>query len=211
MNKNRLLYNLGALGLVLIGIGAWFAANPTVDVLKVTLPGAPVTKIIVPSEIAVPQGSPVIVMCTASRNASTYSYLYVYADRGVIAVFEGGTRPDLGRQGFRFWKKSLLSADRFDSLVQLFKDNQARLKDNYRFAGYPSVDNTAMGGDMDSYLSIDYKGTTKSVVALDYLSAYSSYFSGTYAGMPSPLAEICQVLNEIALDSPTIVRQNLTP
>ena len=211
MDKRRLLFNLGVLGLVLIGIGAWFAANPPVEVLKVTLPGIPVTKMIVPSEITLPRGSPAIVMCTASRNASTYNYLYVYADRGVIAVFEGGTRPDLGRQGFRFWKKSLLSAERLDSLVQLFKDNQAQLNDNYRFGGYPNVDNTTMTGDMDTWLSIDYKGLTKSVMALDYLSGYSSYFTGTYAGMPSPLAEICQTLRDIELNSEIVVRQNLTP
>jgi hypothetical protein len=211
MNKRRLLYNLGVLGLVLIGVGAWFAANPPVEVLKVTLPGRPVTKMIVPGEITVPTGSPVIVMCTASRNAAMNNYLYIYAGRGVIAVFEGGARPDLRRQEFRIWKKSQLSAERFDSLVQLFKDNQARLNDSYRFSGYPSVDNTTMTGDMDSYLSIDYKGLTKSVLALDYLSSYSSYFTGTYAGMPSPLAEICQTLRDIELNSETVVRQNLTP
>lgn len=211
MDKRRILFNLGVLGLVLIGVGAWFAANPPVEVLGVTLPGISVTKMIVPSEITLPRGSPAIVMCTASRNASTYNYLYIYADRGVIAVLEGGTRPDLGRQGFRLWKKCLLSEERFDSLVQLFKEKQAQLNDNYRFSGYPNVGNTTMTGDMDTWLSIDYKGITKSVVALDYLSPYSSYFSGTYAGMPSPLAEICQSLNDIAVASETVVRQNLTP
>jgi hypothetical protein len=209
--KRSILYILLALGILVMGAGVWFVINPPVEVLKVTLPGLPDTKMIVPREITVPQGSPVIVMCTASRNASTYSYLYVYADRGVIAVLEGGTRLDLGRHGFRFWKKSLLSEERFDSLVQLFKDNQAQLNDNYRFPGYPNVDNTTMRGDMDTYLSFDYKGITKSVLALDYLSAYSSYSTGTYAGMPSPLAEICQTLNDIAVTSQTVVRQNLTP
>jgi hypothetical protein len=209
--KRSLLYILLALGILVIGAGVWFVINPPVEVLKVTLPGLPVTKMIVPSEITVPQGSPVIVMCTASRNASMNNYLYIYTDRRVIAVFEGLARPDHGRQGFRFWKKSLLSAQQFDSLVQLFKDKQAVLNDNYRFPGYQVVENETMKGDMDTYLSIDYKGITKSVEALDYLSSYSSYFSGTYAGMPSPLSEICKTLNDIALASETVVRENITP
>jgi hypothetical protein len=208
--KRSILYILLALGILVMGAGVWFVINPPVEVLKVTLPGLPDTKMIVPKEISVPQGSPVIVMCTASRNASMNNYLYIYSDRRVIAVFEGGTRPDHGRQGFRFWKKNLLSAEQFDSLVQLFKDKQAELNENYRFPGYPNVDNTTMTGDMDTYLSIDYKGMNKSVEALDYLSSYSSYFTGTYAGMPSPLAEICKTLNDMALASETIVRENLT-
>jgi hypothetical protein len=211
MNKKRLLYTLGVLGLILIGAGAWFVVNPPVEVLEGTLPGLPVTKMIVPGEITVPQGSPVIVMCTASRNASIKDYLYIYSGREVIAVFEGEARPDLGRQAFRFWKKSLLPAEQFDSLVQLFEDKQAELKDNYRFAGYPNWDNTTMTGDMDTYLSIDYQGITKNVEAVGYLSSYSNYFNGTYAGMPSPLAEICQTLNDIALNSQTVLRENLTP
>lgn len=211
MTRKRLLYILGVLGLILIGAGAWLVVNPPVEVLKVTLPGLPATKMIVPGEITVPQGSPVIVMCSASRNASMNNYLYIYAGREVIAVFEGEARPDLGRQGFRFWKKSLLPAEQFDNLVRLFEDKQAKLNDNYRFAGYPNVDNTTMTGDMNTYLSIDYKGITRNVEAVDYLSSYSSYFNGTYAGMPSPLAEICQKLNEIALTSQTVLRENITP
>jgi hypothetical protein len=209
--KRIILYILLALGIVAIGAGAWFIVNPPGEVLKGTLPGLPVTKMLVPHEITVPQGSPVILMCSASRNASTKNYLYIYSGREVIAVFEGEARPDLGRQGFRFWKKSLLRSEQFDSLVLLFEDKQAQLNDKYRFAGYPNVDNTTMTGDMNTYLSIDYQGITKNVEAVDYLSPYSSYFSGTYAGMPSPLAEICQTLNDIALTSQTVLREILTP
>jgi hypothetical protein len=40
---------------------------------------------------------------------------------------------------------------------------------------------------------------------------YSSYSTDTFAGMPTPLAEICQILHDIAWTTEEVVRENISP
>ena len=196
MKSRRLIYAVVlVLGLILIGAGVWLVLNQ--DSNRV-------------SEKIKPAGSPIITMKVTNRNASSHQYTYVYEDKTVLSLDIGDTRADLGRQGFRIWKYGQIQPEEFNGLIQLFRDNISELEENYQYSGYSVSDGQTMLGDMDTTLSINYDGMVKEIFAKDYLSLYSSYYPGTYAGMPSPLDEICKMLWHISTETAEFNRENIS-
>jgi hypothetical protein len=187
VSKRVVLYILLAVGVLLIGIGVW------------KLVGRP--------ETVTPAGSPIISMKTEDDNVSTQEYLYIYENREVMLIWDIEKRPGLGRNASRIWRQGSLTQDEFDNLIQLFKDNIGQLQENYQFPGYGSAETGMFTGNMNVTISINYQGMSKTVIAKDYLSMYSSYSSGTYAGMPAPLDRIAEKLNEISMSTVEISRE----
>lgn len=171
--------------------------------------GAPETVLKIPGGVQTPPGPPIVILNTFSHNASTCDYLYIYQDGSVIAVYEGLERDDLGRPGFRIWKAGMIDPQQIESLSALFAESVHTLQDSYRYSGYGSAETGFHTGDMDIYLKYDYQGIRKTVRAYDFLSMYSSYYAGTYAGLPSPMAEICEKLERISLETPQVLRQDI--
>jgi hypothetical protein len=154
-----------------------------------------------------PTNAPIVVTGSTHQNSTAGEYLYLYDNRLSIFIQESGTRADLGRQGSKIWKSSVLSQDEFSALTILIASKAGDLKDEYQFPGYGGPDGVTYTGDMNTLITIDYQGINRTVRAANYLSAYSNYFKGTYAGMPSPLAELCQKLNEISMNTEEFYRQ----
>jgi hypothetical protein len=194
-------------GVVLIGSGIGFILKPgTVSSPALIVAGKPVT---LPPGIEVPQGVLAFSLGTVNRNATTASYLYIYENGSVLRSEEASPRQDLGRPGFRIWKCLQLTQAEFAGLADFIQANAAGLEVAYQFPGYAGPGGTPLTGDMDTGLVIKYQSVNKTVSALNYLSPYSDYFAGTYAGMPSPLGEICQKLNEIAVRTQEFSRENI--
>jgi hypothetical protein len=196
------------LGLALLGGGIWAFLHPEVKhSATVSIAG---TQINLPAGTEVSKNAPVIVMGVTHQNSTTREYLYLYDNRLVIFLQEAGVRPDLGREGSRIWKTGVLSQNEFNDLMSLITSKTDELKEAYQFPGFSGPDGNNHTGDMNSLISINYQGIQKTVKAANFLSAYSDYTTGTYAGMPSPLAEICQKLNEIGTKAVEFYHQTIT-
>ena len=198
---------LAVAGVVLIGGGIWFILKPgTASAPALIISGK---EVVLPPGIKAPQGVPAFSLGTVNRNASTGSHLYIYENGCVLGTQDASTRQDLIRPGFRIWRCLQLTQAEFAGLADFIQANAAGLETAYKFPGYTGPEGTSFTGDMDTALVIKYQGINKTLSALNYLSPYSDYFAGTYAGMPSPLGEICQKLNEIAVKTQEFNRENI--
>jgi hypothetical protein len=193
-----------AAGLIIMGILTGCAREIDTSVTSV-----PETVLKIPGGVQSPPGSPIIILNSFSRNASTCDYLYIYRDGSVIAVAEGQKRTDLGRPGFRIWKTGKIEASQIKLLSEIFKESIPSIQDNYHYSGYGNAETGLYTGDMDIYLKYDFQNIQKTVRAYNFLSKYSSYLAGTYAGLPSPLAEIYEKLNRVSLETLQVMRQDI--
>lgn len=192
MNPKRIIIIvLLVLGLLLAGGGLWLGTN-------------------LASAIPSPDGNPVIVMKTTLLGAGTQSYLSIYPDGTVINIEEAGLRQYAAMSGptSRIWKTGKLEATELSSLMQFIGDNADKLEAVYQFPGIVTPTGI-ISGDMDTVLQIDYQGISKTVLALKYLAPYSSLYLGTYAGMPSPLAEVCEKLSNVAITTSEVTREKI--
>lgn len=190
------------LGLILIGGGVWtlFGHN-TSNTNSMIVSGIQVK---FPPGSPLPQGSPFLTMNTFNNNASTSSCMFVYGNKIVVKV------EDITDQKLRLVKNYQMTQIEFDDLILLLNEKGGELNSVYQFEGYDGGNGTKIFGDMDVYLSITYQNISKSVIAQKYLSPYSDYHAGTFAGMPSPLADIYQKLYDISLKTQEIARSNIT-
>lgn len=191
MNRKRIYTVILVAGLFLLGMGTWLLIGSK-------------------SELKIPESASAVYMKVTHRGASVHNYLYVYEDGSVIDIEEIDTRPDLGRQGTRVWRRGKIELEDFTDLIKLFKNNDGLLAENYQFPGYASTDNRTFTGDMDVFLSVNCQGVSRTVTATDYLSPYSDYYTGSYAGMPVPLDGICEKLNKIAIETKEVTRENIS-
>ncbi len=199
--KKALALIIAVVAIALIGFGLWTAFTPEKIVsAKVIVNGA---------EVALPTGYPettgalIMSLGAEHESAKTAEYLYVYANRVVLVSDENKS------QGMRILKSAYLSEADFKGLTDLLSSQAGSLKSEYAFEGYGGPDTQLNYGDLDVLLTINYQGITKTVKAANFLSSYSSYSTGTYAGMPSPLAEVYQKLSTIMAGTTEIYRENI--
>ena len=178
------------LGVILVGGGFWLSNSLT-------------------PRIPTPEGEPAIVMKTTQIGGGSESYLSIYPDGTVINIEDIRLRQSTAEYPpARILKTGKLTGAEYASLTQFIKDNADKLETYYQFPGVVNASGTIMG-DMDIILQLDFDGVTKSLQAVKFLAPYSNLYLGTYAGMPSPLAEVCERLNNIAIGTTEISRENL--
>ncbi len=177
-NRRAFLISLLVLGLILLGGGIWWKMDSAS--VKVTI-------------------QPIISMEVTDDNVGSHDNLYICEDGSVYLFRELEARPDLGRGWSTTYYKGQLDASAFANLIQLFQDNVDQLQDSYQYSGYDGGTGTVIKGHMDTVLAIKYQGMARKITANDYLGMYSSYLSpdSEYAGMPSPLDQICRRLSQI--------------
>jgi hypothetical protein len=177
-NRRTLLISLLVLGLLLIGGGIWWKLDASSNNLKIY---------------------PIISMEVTDENVGSHDFLYICEDMNVYLIQEIEARANLGREWSKEYRQSQMVSGAFDDLIRLFRDNLDKLQENYQYAGQsgPAGSNSQAG--LDTIVTIKYRDMAKKIVALDYLTGYSSFLpaSSEYAGMPAPLDKICKRLSEI--------------
>jgi hypothetical protein len=193
--KKALALIIALVAVALIGFGLWTAFTPEKTVsAKVIVNG---TTVALPVGYPETTGAPILSMGAEHESSKTNEYLHVFANR-VALVSE-----EYKDQGVRIWKSAYLSE------ADLLTSKAGSLNNEYAYEGYGEPNTQLDYGDMDIVLTISYQGINKTVKAANYLSKYSNISAGTYAGMPVPLAEICQKVNTIMSGTTEVYRENI--
>jgi hypothetical protein len=195
---------LMVVGVALVGGGLWaFLGTGNNSSPEMTIAGTQVT---LPEGTDVPQDPPIVVMGTQLEGAGTNEYLYIYPNKLVVDVLES-PEAEQGRQWFRIWKSYVMTQGEYDELTSLISSKAGELEEEYQFID-PETQQVSTQGDRDTVLAINYQNINKNVKAANFLASYSSYYAGTYAGMPDTLAEICQKLDEVGAKAVEFYRQD---
>jgi len=184
--KLKLYISLLVLGLIVIGGGIWMLLNQ-------------------PTQIGLPEETPVIDLEVKVPPAGTESWLGIYEDGTVISVETSGVWGPDATGAVRVWKRGRLKGKELDSLLEFVVGNIDSYKEDY---DYPRE--SADGEDiMFMMFVVRYENIGKIVRAHNYLSPSSYPFYMAYPDLPSPLKKTYERLCGIARDTEEVSRETI--
>jgi hypothetical protein len=201
MSKKTILYILLALGIILIGGGAWLLYD---SINGDNTEGNPVV-------INVPQGEPVIYERVFYIMRGENYELYIYGDGGILYIEEKGLRiPTPERPATRTWSTGNFTAEQVNNLLDYLKNSGLdKLEDDYNFPGKPSESGppgSITSSDMSFTIIVNSDNLSKKVTAFGYLSPDKGE---TYPDMPSPLNDIYGRLRTITMNTQEVASENI--
>ncbi|MDD5037771.1 MAG: hypothetical protein PHN78_00395 [Dehalococcoidales bacterium] len=192
MRNRGILYILLALGIVLIGSGAWL------------LHGSSQAKVVV-----IPEGNPVIYEKLDYVMRGQFNYLYFYDDGSIIYIEEKGLRlPSPGHPPTRTWSTGKLTQQQLDSLLAYLENSELdKLDEHYTFPGEPIANGGFRTGDMQFTITVNSENLSKTVTAFGYLTPDNGE---KYPDMPSPLNEIYGRLRTLTMTTEKVYQENIS-
>jgi len=187
----RLFAALLVLGLMLSGFGIWLLLRPSAQ------------------NVAIPEGTPIIVEQLDFVMRGRFDRLYIYEDGRVVYTQDINLRmPGPATSPTRIWRTGQVNEDEFQQIREILLSGQfTSLEAYYQFPGEPIEGGGFSMGDMTFTLQADFGDVNKSVSALGYLSPDGGL---TYPGMPHPLNYLYAKLDTIVReDTIEVARQRI--